>query len=533
MKRIKQFGTYLNEELYPSSVGMAGYNSGVSGYPIANVMTSTGDVDPVLQDVLKNQQFPAINYPKRRVKKKPNEEVAKRLDNLSLPVVKATNEGSRDKSYELVFEIEVEDRQQCLRIIDKLKHIPHNTFWRNEYILTLDHFPNWLNIDLNYEDRSISINYWSDEGEYDHNLERVRDWVIRTGVNKIHGYDDFAKIERMVREYFDVPLVPDYTPRRTVRSLDEGVETTSTVGSGTMVGFGDQPQKYVKSAGQAVYGGDSPSAFAGNSTGNEVELGVVCPPKERFKEHKKRKRKHKQGSEYSNKGATMDTLYRNKKTIKENMIQSWEEFKENKQWNERYLREGLLDDPNFDFEKSQKDYTDALLHWKHNRDEEQYKIPQYITPDDSKIAVIYEDKYMVLGVCVESPMKAQIGLPNNFLRRELRKIDNKLNEDEGSGGVATATLGSTGGMGAVVSAQPSSIPGDVAGSTIGSGDIGRVLGTYTQQPAGIQPKRKKEKRKKEKLYHKIGSGIDRFYTTKYVQSNSDGNIIQRWNTFKG
>ena len=36
---------------------------------------------------------------------------------------------------------------------------------------------------------------------------------------------------------------------------------------------------------------------------------------------------------------------------------------------------------------------------------------------------------------------------------------------------ATATLGNTGGMGNIVSANPSSIPGDVAGSTIGSGDI--------------------------------------------------------------
>jgi len=43
-----------------------------------------------------------------------------------------------------------------------------------------------------------------------------------------------------------------------------------------------------------------------------------------------------------------------------------------------------------------------------------------------------------------------------------------VNED------ACVTLGNTGGMGAVVSSQPSSIPGDVAGSTRGSGDISAV-----------------------------------------------------------
>ena len=50
------------------------------------------------------------------------------------------------------------------------------------------------------------------------------------------------------------------------------------------------------------------------------------------------------------------------------------------------------------------------------------------------------------------------------------KFDEYLKENDG-GGVAVATLGNTGGMGAVVAPQPSSIPGDVAGSTKGSGDI--------------------------------------------------------------
>ena len=55
----------------------------------------------------------------------------------------------------------------------------------------------------------------------------------------------------------------------------------------------------------------------------------------------------------------------------------------------------------------------------------------------------------------------------------------------GSGDVGGgyATLGNTSGMGSIISAQPSSIPGDVAGSTMGSGDISRsFLGPYTKIP---------------------------------------------------
>jgi len=94
----------------------------------------------------------------------------------------------------------------------------------------------------------------------------------------------------------------------------------------------------------------------------------------------------------------------------------------------------------------------------------------------------------------------------------------KLNEDEGGGGVSSSTLGNTGGMGAIVSAQPSSIPGDVAGSTIGSGDISRTtLGPYSKTP---QRNRKKKKKK--------GENIDQFYVTKYSEKYSDGNIVQNW-----
>jgi len=57
---------------------------------------------------------------------------------------------------------------------------------------------------------------------------------------------------------------------------------------------------------------------------------------------------------------------------------------------------------------------------------------------------------------------------------------------------ACATLGNTGGMGSVISAQPGSSPGEQG--TTGSGDIGQTLGTYTKPVLDL----KKDKKKKKK-----------------------------------
>jgi len=80
-------------------------------------------------------------------------------------------------------------------------------------------------------------------------------------------------------------------------------------------------------------------------------------------------------------------------------------------------------------------------------------------------------------------------------KRKMKTFEEFLNED------ATATAGNTGGMGAVVAAQPSSIPGDVAGGTKGSGDIGATLGTYTKTAAPTigQKLTKKKKTKSPKI----------------------------------
>jgi hypothetical protein len=107
----------------------------------------------------------------------------------------------------------------------------------------------------------------------------------------------------------------------------------------------------------------------------------------------------------------------------------------------------------------------------------------------------------------------------------------KLNEDgegggDSGGGISSSSLGNTSGMGAIVSAQPSSIPGNVQGSTKGSGDISRTtLGPYSKTP-----QRSKNKRKKKKKLP--NDNIDNFYVTKYTeQNNYGGKMITNWKTF--
>jgi len=96
----------------------------------------------------------------------------------------------------------------------------------------------------------------------------------------------------------------------------------------------------------------------------------------------------------------------------------------------------------------------------------------------------------------------------------------------GSSGNAYASLGNISGMGNVVSPQPSNIPGDVAGSTKGSGDISKGTMTYSKIAAG-----KNKKKKKKKSYAEKASRIDKLYVTKYTESYKDGKIITSWKTF--
>jgi len=80
----------------------------------------------------------------------------------------------------------------------------------------------------------------------------------------------------------------------------------------------------------------------------------------------------------------------------------------------------------------------------------------------------------------------------------VKSFNDFITEGEG-GGVAYATAGNSGGMGAIVAPQPSAIPGDVAGSTIGSGDKAAYdMGTHFGFNKNDNPLKKKKKKKKSK-----------------------------------
>jgi len=92
------------------------------------------------------------------------------------------------------------------------------------------------------------------------------------------------------------------------------------------------------------------------------------------------------------------------------------------------------------------------------------------------------------------------------------KFKNYLKENDG-GGIAYSTLGNTGGMGNVIAPQPSSIPGDVAGSTKGSGDI---PASSSLSFKNFDSKRKKKKKKK---INKLGEDYRNMYITKFSDWN--------------
>lgn len=90
---------------------------------------------------------------------------------------------------------------------------------------------------------------------------------------------------------------------------------------------------------------------------------------------------------------------------------------------------------------------------------------------------------------------------NEFLKENLKTI----NED-GDGGVASVSAGTTSGMGNVVSAQPASTPGAaVTGDgTTGSGDYGTPLFTTAQKDgSNTLGKKRGKKGKKDKKKESI------------------------------
>jgi hypothetical protein len=115
-------------------------------------------------------------------------------------------------------------------------------------------------------------------------------------------------------------------------------------------------------------------------------------------------------------------------------------------------------------------------------------------------------------------------------------IENGVNEDVATGGVAVASASTTSGMGNVVAAQPSSTPGSVAGSTSGSGDYGFALGSTAVYPSKYKPSKtdtittsKKDKKKKKK---KSITKIDDFMNTYGKREKSEVKTMSFQNFIK-
>jgi hypothetical protein len=82
----------------------------------------------------------------------------------------------------------------------------------------------------------------------------------------------------------------------------------------------------------------------------------------------------------------------------------------------------------------------------------------------------------------------------------------------GDSGTAFSTNSNSNGMGAIVSPQPSSIPGDVRGGTEGSGDIGYPIGNYSKHYPNYKRKKKK---KKDTTKSKKAEKIDKLTIQKF------------------
>ena len=117
-----------------------------------------------------------------------------------------------------------------------------------------------------------------------------------------------------------------------------------------------------------------------------------------------------------------------------------------------------------------------------------------------------------------------------------------LYEDgEGGGGVASATMGNTGGMGNITSPTVSATPGDVAGSKPGSGDIAaHAVRPATKIPATNRKKPKKRKFQLEpKIVRMAGTNASKesMYVTSFKDWTGSGvnenNEVGLWTIYHG
>lgn len=109
--------------------------------------------------------------------------------------------------------------------------------------------------------------------------------------------------------------------------------------------------------------------------------------------------------------------------------------------------------------------------------------------------------------------------------KKMKKFEEFLKED------SAATAGNTGGMGAMVAAQPSSTAGDVAGSSIGSGDIGQSIGTYTKPRLNLKKRKKREKITSFQNFKTFNENLDEFYEGSFEFETDDVEEIEEIDNF--
>jgi hypothetical protein len=111
---------------------------------------------------------------------------------------------------------------------------------------------------------------------------------------------------------------------------------------------------------------------------------------------------------------------------------------------------------------------------------------------------------------------------NDIVKESIILFNDFLIEGDG-GGSAYATAGNTTGMGEITAPQPSSTPGDVAGSTIGSGDLPAYDLGSSFGPAmfnGNKKKKRKYSTKKVSKYNRH-QGTNQPKETMYITSFED------------
>ena len=115
---------------------------------------------------------------------------------------------------------------------------------------------------------------------------------------------------------------------------------------------------------------------------------------------------------------------------------------------------------------------------------------------------------------IETNQKNKEVKKTEIIEEKIQNYEDFLTEGEGGGGVAYATNGNSAGMGSIVAPQPSSTPGDVAGSSEGSGDIPNNVFNTTEH-SKLRKRKKKKNITKNERHYSTDLSKEIMYVTKY------------------